>query len=321
MKTYIKFLFVLFVIPVILTTGCKEEATETDYEKLTTYMMDNDLDLPNILDGWITAASAVVNEADGTVADYYVMDIRSATDFAAGHIKGAVNTTLGDIVAAAENAGGKTPLVVCYTGQTASHAVVALRLSGYPGAKVLKWGMAGWNNEFAGKWLANSGDDNGSNAIGHANWTYPADIAADGEFGDPEITSTATEGAEILKERVEEMVAGGFKGVAATDVLANPTDYFINNYWALEDTEYYGHIAGAHRINVLTLAGGEISKLDPDQTVVTYCWTGQTSSMVTAYLTVLGFDAKSLKFGANNMIYPNLEAHQYTAPGVDYIYE
>lgn len=321
MKTYIKFLFVLFVIPLVLTTGCKEEATETDFEIMTNYMVDNDLDLPKILDGWITSASAVVNEADGTVADFYVMDIRSATDYAAGHIKGAVNTTLGDIVAAAGNAGGKTPLVVCYTGQTAGHATVALRLSGYPTAKVLKWGMSGWNNEFAGKWLANSGAENGIQGVGHANWTLPADIAADADYDDPVFTSTETEGAALLAERVAAMTSGGFNGVAAADVLANPANYFINNYWALEDTEKYGHITGAHRINVLTLANGEINNLDPDKTVVTYCWTGQTSSMVTAYLKVLGFDSKSLKFGVNNMIYTSLEGHKYTAPSIDYIYE
>jgi rhodanese-related sulfurtransferase len=320
MKTYIKFLFVLFVIPMVLTTGCKEEATETDYEVMTQYMVDNNLDLPNILDGWITSASAVVNEADGTVADYYVIDIRAAADFDAGHIKGAVNTTLADIVATAGNAGGKNPLVVCYTGQTAAHGVVALRLSGYPGAKVLKWGMAGWNNDFAGKWLANSGADNGAIGVGHANWTFPASVAADGDFDDPVITSTETEGSAILAERVNELLKG-FNGVASADVLNTPDNYFINNFWAEADTEHYGHIKGAHRINTLTLAGGEFNKLDPEKAVVTYCWTGQTSSMVTAYLKVLGYNPKSLKFGVNSMIYPNLESHQYTAPSVDYIYE
>jgi 3-mercaptopyruvate sulfurtransferase SseA len=35
------------------------------------------------------------------------------------------------------------------------------------------------------------------------------------------------------------------------------------------------------------LSVGEINNLDPSKTVVTYCWTGQTSSMITAYLNVL----------------------------------
>ena len=55
---------------------------------------------------------------------------------------------------------------------------------------------------------------------------------------------------------------------------------------------------------------------DPEKTAVTYCWTGQTSSMVTAYLNVIGYNAVSLKFGANSMIYDNLESHQFVTPTV-----
>jgi rhodanese-related sulfurtransferase len=60
-----------------------------------------------------------------------------------------------------------------------------------------------------------------------------------------------------------------------------------------------------------------MKNIDPDKTVVTYCWTGQTSSMVTAYLNVIGYNAVSLKFGANGMIYSNLESHKFVTPTVD----
>ena len=40
--------------------------------------------------------------------------------------------------------------------------------------------------------------------------------------------------------------------------------------------------------------------------------------MLTAYLTVLGYDALSLKFGSNSMIYDALESHKFSAPEVDY---
>ncbi|MCK5853406.1 rhodanese-like domain-containing protein, partial [bacterium] len=116
------------------------------------------------------------------------------------------------------------------------------------------------------------------------------------------------------------MLAAGFKGVAAADVLASPADYFINNYWAEADVTHYGHIAGAYRIKEnLTLAADGFKHLDPSKTIVTYCWTGQTSSIVTAYLTVLGFDAKSLKFGTNGMIHSQLESHKWEA-SADYDY-
>jgi rhodanese-related sulfurtransferase len=110
------------------------------------------------------------------------------------------------------------------------------------------------------------------------------------------------------------MTEGGFKGVASADVLANPTNYFINNYWDQVDVDHYGHLVSASRIKPLTLKSGQFNNYNPASTVVSYCWTGQTSSMVTAYLTVLGYDAKSLKFGTNSMIYTELESHKFVTP-------
>ena len=71
--------------------------------------------------------------------------------------------------------------------------------------------------------------------------------------------------------------------------------------------ETYGNIVGSHRIKPLVL-----ENLDPDEQIVTYCWTSMTSSVVSAYLIVLGYDAASLRFGVNGMIYDNLaEAKQW----------
>ena len=100
-------------------------------------------------------------------------------------------------------------------------------------------------------------------------------------------------------------------------VLGSPSNYCINNYWASTDLEHYGHISSAYRIQPLSIAGGQLENLDAAKQVVTYCWTGQTSSMITAWLTVVGYNATSLKFGANGMIYDDLESHKYSAPSVD----
>ena len=309
------FPFVAAVALLAVLAGCADESSPsasqgTAYGTLTTYMADNSLDLPNVLNGWIIAASAVA----GSEGDYYIMDIRSAADYGTGHIEGAVSSSLGNILADAASAGGGPILVVCYTGQSASHAVVALRLSGYADAKVLKFGMSSWNADFD-KWTPNTGNV----ASGHANWSDAA-VAAAQDFDPPDLPSSSTDGAQILAERVSAMLAGGFKGVGASSVLDSPGNYFIDNYWVQADVDHYGHIAGAYRIKEdLSVAGGGFQNLDPDETVVTYCWTGQTSSLVTAYLTVLGYDALSLKFGTNAMIYDDLESHTWVA-SADYAY-
>jgi rhodanese-related sulfurtransferase len=109
------------------------------------------------------------------------------------------------------------------------------------------------------------------------------------------------------------MLDAGFQGIAATSVLDNPKEYFINNFWAESDVQHYGHIKTAHRILPLSLKNGEYKFYDPSRTAVTYCWTGQTSSMVTAYMNVLGYKAKSLKFGTNGMIHSKLQSHKWDA--------
>lgn len=313
MKNLFKILFAITLINVMFLSSCKEDDPEPvagdHFATLTTYMAANSMDLPNVLDGWITAPPAAEDVAT-FIDTYKVIDLRSADKFAEGHIEGAVNATLAGIVDAAQGA-TKPILVVCYTGQTAGHGVVALRLSGFTNAKVLKWGMSGWTEGTSGPWAGATGNG----AVGHENWSASDATKTDATFETPEITVTATDGAGILAERVTAMLSGGFKGVVNADVLTAPANYHINNYWAATDVEHYGHIAGAYRTNPLTIAN--ITALDPSSTVVTYCWTGQTSSMVTAYLSVLGYDAASLKFGTNGMIYSELESHKYTVPAVD----
>ncbi|MBN2669464.1 MAG: rhodanese-like domain-containing protein [Bacteroidales bacterium] len=322
MKKFLIYTFLLAFVASFSFTGCKYEPTECNcdetsaYETLTSYLVENDMDLPDILTTWIVSRPTTIDEVSTFISSYNIFDLRSASDFGNGHIEGAINVTLGNLL---DNAATTTKpiLVVCYTGQTAAHAVVALRLSGYSDAKVLMWGMSGWTSALSGSWLANSGNENGVVGVGHANWST-AGVTTDATNGMPDLVASANDGAGILAERVDEMLTKGFIGVASATVLGSPDNYFINNFWAQADVDHYGHIKGAHRINPLSIEGGEIEKLDPDKQICTYCWTGQTSSMITAYLNVIGFNATSLKFGANSMIYSQLESHKFVAPTVDY---
>lgn len=321
MEKFVKyFLFTLLVSSFILA-GCSKDDDDDDnndpnppveaaFDVLTDYMIANNMDASTVIDAWIIGAADVYANLD----NFYIIDIRGADDYNAGHIEGAVNATLGTILDAAANA-TKPILVVCYTGQTAGHAVIALRLSGYSDAKVLKWGMSGWRADLSAPW-ANS---TASIAVGDANWIYPASITPDAEFDAPTIETSFTEGADILAERVDALLANGFgpNAINGSDVLADPESYFINNYWALTDVEHYGHLKGAYRVQPFSLADEKYKNLDPSKTIVSYCWTGQTSSMLTAYLYILGYDVKSLKFGVNSLIYSELEGHNYTVPGTD----
>ena len=293
MKKYLIYSLLIAFVATLTFTGCKDTNSGSEavaYETLTTYLKSIDMDLDKVLTNADGAKFVMAAPADGNVSSKWVMDIRSATDFAAGHIEGAHNVAFSDILTTAAGA-DKPILVVCYTGQTACYATSLLRLYGYNDAQALKWGMSGWNpaND---KWTANCND-----LTSASNWTTDATEA--GSFNAPVINTSTTDGAELLKERVEAVVAAGFKGVNGSDVLANPGNYYINNYFSEAHYTGFGHVNGAVRVNPLLL--DDCTKLDPAAQVVTYCYTGQTSAVISAYLNVLGFDAYSLKFGINGM--------------------
>ena len=315
MKKLFQILFLIAIVNIVFITGCKE-SNETpvpfneNFATLTDYMASNGMDLPDILSSWIVVAPAAINDVQAFVDSYHIIDLRGATDFADGHIQGAVNSTLGGILSSASGA-TKPILVACYTGQTAGHGVVALRLSGYSDAVVLKWGMSGWNSSLAGPW-SGATDDAG---VGHANWSATNTTSADETFETPTLSVSATDGAGILAERVNIMLTNGFKGVTNGDVLGTPANYHINNYWAEADVDHYGHISGAYRTSPLAISN--ITSMNPSKPLTTYCWTGQTSSMITAYLSVIGYNSVSLKFGTNGMIYSDLESHKYSVPALD----
>jgi len=314
MKSATRYFLISLALVAVILAGCSEDTSmpevgEGSFATLRTYLIESDLDLPDILTDYLILAS----DLEANLSEYYVMDIRSEEVYNAGHIDGAVHSSLAQVVTDAASSGGKPIVVACLTGQEAAFAVVALRLSGYEDAVSLKWGMSGWNGDFD-LWTGNTA----SIAVGHDNWSTDA-TATLTPHAYPLLATTATDGAGILAERVAAMVSGGFKGVIAPNVLASPGDYFINTYLAQGDVTTYGHLDGAYRINPLTLDANEFMYYDPNETVVTYCWTGQNSAIVTAYLIVLGYDAKSLKYGLNGLVFSELTANKWTGPA-DYAY-
>ncbi|MCF7824576.1 MAG: rhodanese-like domain-containing protein [Candidatus Marinimicrobia bacterium] len=311
-------LVLVMVLSLGLMVSCEstddEETAATAFETLSKYMVDNDMDATTVVAGWTIGASTL----SGNEANYFVVDIRSADVYATGHIPGAVNCARTDILTTVEdgNTNNLPVVVTCYSGQSATLAVVALRLSGYTDAKSLLWGMSGWATQFD-SWSSKVD----SVAKGNTNWVTTAAPTHLSGNAEPEIVTEYTDGSAILAERVELMLAST-KSVAGADVLAAPENYEIINFWGATDYDHYGHIAGAYQVtpdpNELTIANDGLDILDPAQTIVTYCWTGQTSGMVTSWLRVLGYDATSLSNGANSMIYHKLEGHKWGALATSY---
>lgn len=235
----------------------------------------------------------------------YIIDIRSATDFAAGHIANAHNVTFGDILTHIKGV-DLTPYtkvaIVCYTGQTAGYAASMLRLMGYDKVYSMKWGMSSWNVTF-NKWTSSL-----SNTYASQFTSTATDKNAMGSL--PTLSTGKTTGQEILEARMTSLLTEGFDPAKITSatVFGNLSNYYIVNYWPANHYAAPGHIPGAVQYTpkeTMKLVA-DLKTLPTDKTIVVYCYTGQTSAHLAAYLRLLGYDAKSLLFGTNGMIYDNM---------------
>ncbi len=312
-NTKILWYFIAFAFLFFAACGDDDEPEPTpppvnESEVLATYLESTNsplgkyyvnTDLPSI----ITAQDV---KTFNTTGDIYIIDIRGAGDYDTAHIENAVNVTLADLLTHIEGVNISTyqkVAIVCYTGQTAGFATSLLRLLGYDNVFSMKWGMCSWNEDFAGKWNTNIG-----NAYAYQ---FTADATAKGTEGDlPDLSTGETTGQAILEARVDDLLAEGYTPAKISNqtIFANLDNYYIVNYWSEAHYTDPGHITGAMQYTPKEAIAldADLKTLPTDKTVVVYCYTGQTSSFMTAYLRLLGYDAKSLLYGANGMIYDNM---------------
>ncbi|MCF8262260.1 MAG: hypothetical protein K9J12_15915 [Melioribacteraceae bacterium] len=301
-----KMYYLLLILPLIIfNTACEDENTNepvaiNEAQVLVEYMEDNGDFINTAAPAMIVSSDVYANILAST--DQVILDIRSAADFANGHIQGAVNVTTANILDYYEtnNLDSKSVVVIaCYSGQTAGWATGLLRLLGYDNVKDLKWGMSSWNSATSGSWVNSIGNSRSTSLV-----TTATAKAAVGNL--PTLNTGKTTGADILRERVQTVLTEGFDGAKVTnsDVFTNSSNYYIVNYWS-EDHYNWGHIPGAIQYtpgSSLKL-DADLKTLPTDQTVAVYCYTGQTSAHVAAYLRVVGYDAKSIVYGVNGMSY------------------
>ncbi len=309
MKTISKLLMLSVLFAFILTTSCKKDDAEpkiNEAQVLVEYLesanspLEKDyvsIDLPAII-------SATDVKTLNTTNQVYIIDIRSEADFLAGHIENAHNVTLANILTHIEGV-DLTPYtkvaIVCYTGQTAGFAASLLRIMGYDNVYSMKWGMCSWHTDFASRW-------NNTIASGNAYASqFTTTAAVKGAVGElPELSTGKKTGQEILEARVNAVLTEGFSEASVTNatVFAGLSSYYIVNYWSAAHYAV-GHIPGAIQYTPkesLKLSV-DLKTLPTDKPIAVYCYTGQTSAHLAAYLRLLGYDAKSILYGTNGMIY------------------
>ncbi|QQS37089.1 MAG: rhodanese-like domain-containing protein [Ignavibacteriales bacterium] len=309
----LRFLYLLLIPVIMFVAGCSKDedpvtppVTPTpEAQLLAEYLEGAGGDFINTTScPAMISASALNTDIQGGV-DLAIIDVRSATDYAAGHIAGAVNVTIANILNyyRTNNLQTKAKVVVtCYTGQSAAFAVAVLRLAGYTNVFDLKWGMCSWSD--GARWH-NTMINGQTNPI-----TKQMTANVKANAGDlPTLSTGKTAGAEILATRLDTVLAQGY-GVASIsrDVMyQNLSNYYIVNYWPVADYDL-GHVEGAIQYTPRTdlKLAAFLKTLPTNKTIVVYCYTGQTSAHIAVFLRALGYDAKSLSFGANNLFYDTM---------------
>lgn len=265
----------------------------------------------NAPQGWSNKGYPVVSEAGKKVAELYknmpedkfmigevafiekvnaaedmtILDIRSADDYAKGHVKGAVNVPWG--VAIAENLVnipmGKPLYIYCYTGQTASQAVVTLNVAGFD-AKTVNLG-----------------------------WNFGISKVAGVESVTTTDTAALPSGVSVIEPAIQHAITAYYEGMTAlsetvyknykiseddlkTKVDEKDESIFILSARKAEDFAA-GHIEGATNIPFGKDMIAAFDTLPRDKTIVAYCYTGQTAGQTTAVLRLMGFKAVSLNGG------------------------
>ena len=301
-----------------------DDVTKTDYitvttaaseaEILITYLESVDSPLGKY---YVNTDMPAIKSAEAVktlmaTQDVYIIDIRGTAAFDTAHIEGAVNLAAADVLNHIETtdlSAYSDISIVCYTGQTAGWLTSLLRISGIDNVSSMKFGMCSWHADFAGPWQNNIGNG------GILDFDQ-ATVAKGAEGALPNLSTGFETAAEILDARLDAVLAEGFGAAAVgnTTVLDNKDDYYIINYWPAAEYDSPGHITGAiqYTPKVDIALDAALKTLPTDETIVVYCYTGQNSANLAAYLRLIGYDAKSLKFGTNGMIYDQMTKAQWT---------
>lgn len=265
----------------------------------------NSRDFPSMINAHI------VKEEDDATNLY--LDIRSQAEYKEGHIEGAVHLDFARIpeyfVEDIKPFEHKRIVLVSSNGQEAAYATCLLRLMGYGNVYAMRWGMSGWNIDYAESgWLAGCSSDF------EEQLDFEEHDAEQNAYL-PLLNTGKTTAEEIAEARFAKLFAEGSQHImiSAAEVFANPSKYYVINY-DRKDKYLDGHIPGAFRFKPGGLLSfvDEMAKLPVNKPIVIYCTTGHNSAFVSAYLRLFGYDAYSLEYGNNSFMYNRMTEHRDT---------
>jgi rhodanese-related sulfurtransferase len=297
-----KYFYIFFVL--LMFCGCLKDNINypLDYDSnvfLLKYLEEqgnyiNSLEAPSLIE----AAEVYSN-----LSYYLIIDVRTNEDFINGHIQGAKNVRNTELLnyLLTNNAGSyQKVILVSADGQESAFYTCLLRLYGFNNIFTLKFGMAYWNRNFSQIWLKKIKDSPGKMKYSFADFPKGQLQELPRVFG-----KTNGNIENFAKERIASFITRGFidKMDNINEVEIGLTRYFL--CYSIRNLYDQGHPPNT----VFYLESEDLKSTKDLQTlpaggeILIYDYNGQLSAAVTAYLQVLGYNAKSFLYGANQLIY------------------
>ena len=287
-------LLVLAVTPILTGCGGDKKETETTTTTTTTTTQTEVDEFEVVHDavsdymtqraGNMNASDLQMKIAEGDAP--YIVSLRSADDYAKGHIPGAVNMKFGDITTLPKD---EEILVYCYTGQSASFAAATLGVLGYDVHNLLH-GMSSWSDDpdvYVSRFDA---------ATSQGDYDVETAPSSTGVYDYPKLENTTSNDEAAIFLAAAKTVT--LKYITAADLNMKIAEGEDMTIISVRSADHYaaGHIPGAINIGLDVLADN-LNKINPDAPVYVYCYTGHSAAQATTVLQMLGYDAYSLKFG------------------------
>ncbi|MCK5455550.1 MAG: rhodanese-like domain-containing protein, partial [Melioribacteraceae bacterium] len=264
----------------------------------------------------------------GSVDQSFLLDIRSASEYASGHIEGALNVNISELIDTLKNKDLNKFLrivIISTTGQKAAYTVSLLRLYGFTNIYSLDYGMGQWNELFSDVWI-NARDD--SEYVWSFTTNYYSKPPLSNKlpalsFENPEMSTESLIQSRIKLHLTDEAYYRSTGTVAEIDgdfalryqkftsialiCYSAPDLYDIKRYFkdASPPVTWGGHFRSIpyYDPSYDFKASTKLLTLPIDKPIYIYSYNGQRSQYIVAYLRLLGYDARSVLFGAISMLY------------------
>ena len=308
----------LFILFFTVITGCLENPEKVPVQvnlsntaKILSYI-ESIGDYPNSLSA---PAMISANDLFNNLNSYVILDIRSNTDYANGHITNSINIGNKQLYHYIDSVKiidiNRQIVIVCNDGQASAYYTCLLRLAGFIDIYSLKYGLASWNVFFATNWL--NAIETVGNYSNYTNVNFPKPGAS--ALPELSIPGSMTSNKDIAVYRVKEILKEGFsQSQFARNLNLENQDSSFNICYGIERLyiEPPLQFGAGHAYGVLWFnsepfhefrSTKNLQNIPNKFPILIYCTDGQLSACIAAYLRVLGYDAKFLLFGANQLFY------------------